>query len=206
MLCCVRCSGYLRVPKVSIPVARYCVVPQKRRVLLSSCLPLLLSFSPLALLLSCSPFHNPQASQTTTMHPQLLLATTLSLSSYTLGAHPPALTTPQLMPRASTSIGCFNSSTGLVKNGTNAYNTAGLCQTACVGLALPVLGLSGQECWCGETLPPLVDRQADDGACDTPCPGYPLDMCTCLPLVSLRCEAKQSKAGNERVSEWRSRC
>ena len=79
------------------------------------------------------------------------------------------------------SVGCFASSTGLTKNSTYTYQSSGYCQIQCVGINMSVQGLSNSdECWCGDEMPPLSSKQADNSSCDDPCAGFPSDMCMYL--------------------------
>lgn len=73
--------------------------------------------------------------------------------------------------------GCYSSSTGLSKYDTYLYQTSGWCQPKCVAKNAAVLATSnGDECWCGNELPPSSDK-VDDGKCNTPCTGFGSEDC-----------------------------
>ncbi|THW17938.1 WSC-domain-containing protein [Aureobasidium pullulans] len=78
---------------------------------------------------------------------------------------------------AVTSAGCFDSSSGLTQSDTYNYQSKGHCQQLCVKANAVVMAMSnGNECWCGNTLPPKSSLQSDS-ECSTTCVGYPSDMC-----------------------------
>lgn len=73
--------------------------------------------------------------------------------------------------------GCFSSGDGLSKNSTYTYNSKGYCQTQCVPIDAAVQATyNGNECWCGNELPP-ADTLVDDSKCDSPCSGIDTEMC-----------------------------
>lgn len=52
------------------------------------------------------------------------------------------------------------------------YMSNGLCQDTCKGFTFAVI--QGKDCWCSNYAP---SDQQDTGKCDSPCPGYPSDLC-----------------------------
>lgn len=73
--------------------------------------------------------------------------------------------------------GCFKSGDGLHKNSTYIYNSKGYCQTQCAPIDFAVQATyNGDECWCGDDLPP-ADDLVDDSKCNSPCAGIDLEMC-----------------------------
>lgn len=73
--------------------------------------------------------------------------------------------------------GCYSSSSGLSKDDEWLYQTSGYCQPKCVNKNDAVLATSnGNECWCGNELPPSASK-VDDDKCDVPCTGYGSENC-----------------------------
>jgi cell wall integrity and stress response component len=78
-----------------------------------------------------------------------------------------------------TLMGCYASGEGLTYNDTVINQSSGHCQGECFPLKKAVMAMiNAKDCWCGDNMPPLAAK-VDDSKCDTPCAGYPLDICTC---------------------------
>lgn len=73
--------------------------------------------------------------------------------------------------------GCYSSSGSLQSQGTYIYQSTGYCAATCRNRGNSAMGLSGQECFCGDELPAGSDK-VDNSKCNTPCSGYPMDKCT----------------------------
>lgn len=85
---------------------------------------------------------------------------------------PPVLGNP-------TPQGCFKSAPAAVleKDATrNAFNSAGMCNDACRKKDKPVALIQAQYCICSDTYP-ARQAQAEDNACNFPCPGYAMEAC-----------------------------
>ncbi|KAH7014380.1 uncharacterized protein B0I36DRAFT_338647 [Microdochium trichocladiopsis] len=65
---------------------------------------------------------------------------------------------------------------GTGSNSTFAFLSYGSCREQCRGAAFAYSALQGETCTCGAALPPASALVGDD-ECNTPCPGYPLDIC-----------------------------
>ncbi|KAL1998486.1 hypothetical protein VTN02DRAFT_6086 [Thermoascus thermophilus] len=79
--------------------------------------------------------------------------------------------------RAMTAEGCYKSSEGLTDQGPYTYQSSGWCQKTCYEKNFSVMALwKGSNCLCGNELPPDNAKTSDD-ACNTPCDGWPQDMC-----------------------------
>jgi len=73
--------------------------------------------------------------------------------------------------------GCYNSHGSLSQNSTYLFNTMGYCQQQCAPLGKAVEATSnGNECWCGDEVPPS-SAKVDDSKCDTVCAGYGPEFC-----------------------------
>jgi len=73
--------------------------------------------------------------------------------------------------------GCYSSSSGLSLNSSYTFNTKGYCQTQCVPIDKAVQATSdGDQCWCGDSLPPS-SAKVDDSKCDMTCTGYGPEYC-----------------------------
>lgn len=73
--------------------------------------------------------------------------------------------------------GCYSSSSGLTKNSSYTFNTKGYCQEQCVPMGMAVEATSnGDECWCGNSVPP-ASAKVDDDKCTTTCTGYGPEIC-----------------------------
>jgi cell wall integrity and stress response component len=73
--------------------------------------------------------------------------------------------------------GCFKSSGSLKRNGTNQWQSRKQCHDTCVPMNAAVESTSnGDECWCGNAIPPTADK-VDDSLCNFKCTGYPAEMC-----------------------------
>ncbi|KAF2838605.1 hypothetical protein M501DRAFT_934502 [Patellaria atrata CBS 101060] len=79
--------------------------------------------------------------------------------------------------RTMTEKGCYDDPKPLVNHGPWTFQTSGNCQPICVQLKKPVMALvNGEDCWCGDLLPAL-SAKVDDDECNTPCNGFPDEMC-----------------------------
>ncbi|PHH72063.1 hypothetical protein CDD80_4809 [Ophiocordyceps camponoti-rufipedis] len=79
------------------------------------------------------------------------------------------------LPNASTSHGCFKSSGNMTTH--NVPNlSSGSCIDFCKGRHFWVMGLQGNQCFCGFAYPPQKDL-TEDGKCNYPCPSYPYESC-----------------------------
>jgi cell wall integrity and stress response component len=73
--------------------------------------------------------------------------------------------------------GCFSDPGPLKFHGSYEYQSSGNCQKVCYGFNYDVMAMtSGNECWCGNLLPPK-SLQVDMKECSTTCSGYDLDTC-----------------------------
>jgi len=100
-------------------------------------------------------------------------------ASMALLAHAKDIPTPTATPALNemTFKGCYSSSEPLEDYGPWTFQSRGNCQPICVLLQQPVMALvNGSDCYCGALLPALDDK-VDDGECNTPCNGYPLQSC-----------------------------
>ena len=92
--------------------------------------------------------------------------------------------------------GCFSSAGSLVDQGSQQYQSSGLCKGICVGLNKPVMGLSaGSHCYCGDKLP-SSDSKEDDSNCNVGCTGYS-EKCGGSSAWSVFLTGLQSDVGNE---------
>ncbi|KAJ5168070.1 uncharacterized protein N7482_003664 [Penicillium canariense] len=107
------------------------------------------------------------------------MRTALTASSILLAAGPVTAKSFQVLaPRATmTLIGCYSSSDGLGNQTSYTFQSSGWCQDRCVIDNAAVFALTaGSDCLCGEELPPSSAKVAK-GKCNTPCDGWPQDMC-----------------------------
>lgn len=85
-----------------------------------------------------------------------------------------------LAPRAgATFVACYSSSKGLGNQASYTFQSSGWCQDRCSGSDYnsAVFALTGgSNCLCGDELPPASDKVSND-KCNTPCDGWPQDMC-----------------------------
>ncbi|KAJ1323727.1 cell wall integrity and stress response component [Microdochium nivale] len=83
---------------------------------------------------------------------------------------------------ADTTPGCYssldNAATVFTEaSGSNIYLSQGLCRDRCMAQTSgQVAAIKGGACYCGSRFPPEADQVALD-QCNTPCPGYPIEMC-----------------------------
>ncbi|KAK5173148.1 Stress-activated PKC1-MPK1 kinase pathway sensor [Saxophila tyrrhenica] len=74
-------------------------------------------------------------------------------------------------------IGCYSSIKPLTNQGTDRYQSSGACSKTCARQNAATFAMSrGNLCFCGNMLP-AESTQTDDSECDTPCVGYPDEMC-----------------------------
>ncbi|KAF1808355.1 hypothetical protein P152DRAFT_469037 [Eremomyces bilateralis CBS 781.70] len=79
--------------------------------------------------------------------------------------------------QALTMDGCYATPEPLTDHGPYTFQTSGNCQPICYQFNKPVMALSdGSNCWCGDLLP-QEDAKTDNTSCNTPCNGFPDDMC-----------------------------
>lgn len=76
----------------------------------------------------------------------------------------------------STIHGCYSSVGELQLNGTNEFNSQGLCAANCEDTGAYVAAAQGDACYCGNKYPP-ASTLVDDSQCDEPCPGFGMDAC-----------------------------
>ncbi|KAF3010190.1 hypothetical protein E8E14_009800 [Neopestalotiopsis sp. 37M] len=72
--------------------------------------------------------------------------------------------------------GCYSSIGELTLNGTNEFNTEGLCSTTCAGAGFAVGASYSSDCYCGDKYP-AESTLVDDSECNEPCPGYDTQAC-----------------------------
>jgi hypothetical protein len=76
--------------------------------------------------------------------------------------------------------GCYSVDNTLVANDTSIYQSKGRCSgEICGPMKYAVFGLSGSQCFCGNSIP---SNQVTPDQCQQQCPGYPNDTCT-SPLL-----------------------
>ncbi|PWY92876.1 hypothetical protein BO70DRAFT_349169 [Aspergillus heteromorphus CBS 117.55] len=82
-----------------------------------------------------------------------------------------------LSPAVSATTGCYTTPGELVAQGTYQFQSNGYCQQICTRQNHTVYALhNGNECSCGDQLPPSSDKVADT-ECDSPCSGFPSETC-----------------------------
>lgn len=74
------------------------------------------------------------------------------------------------------SSACYNSPGDLTLAFSSQFNSVGMCEEKCKNA---VVAVQGTDCYCGSSLPPSSAKVSND-KCDTLCPGYPVDKCTCI--------------------------
>ncbi|KAI0137475.1 hypothetical protein BJ170DRAFT_62629 [Xylariales sp. AK1849] len=72
--------------------------------------------------------------------------------------------------------GCYSSVGELQLNGTNEFNSQGLCAADCGGVGAYVAATQATSCYCGYEYPP-ASTLVDDSKCNDPCPGFASDAC-----------------------------
>ncbi|RYP17699.1 hypothetical protein DL765_004377 [Monosporascus sp. GIB2] len=76
-----------------------------------------------------------------------------------------------------TYVGCFSRPSANSREIQNAFQSVGLCQSACMTSRQPVAALGNEtSCFCGNQLPPR-DQQVEEGNCNLPCPGFNAEIC-----------------------------
>jgi len=96
--------------------------------------------------------------------------------------------------------GCYSSSSGLSKNSTYTFNTKGYCQQQCVPMGMAVQATSnGDECWCGDSMPP-ASAKVDDSKCTTTCTGYGPEICGGDGLFSVYLTGTSTDVPNAQTS------
>ncbi|PWY75989.1 WSC-domain-containing protein [Aspergillus sclerotioniger CBS 115572] len=75
-----------------------------------------------------------------------------------------------------TYMGCHSSPGNLTDQGSNQYQSVGLCGQVCAKVGAPFAGLQDSHCWCGVS-PPVPSTFVSGKECNTQCPGYPADTC-----------------------------
>lgn len=90
-----------------------------------------------------------------------------------------------LVPRATMNlVGCYSSAKGLSNEKSYTFQSSGWCNDRCVGNKSAAFALTaGSDCLCGDELPP-ASAKVSDSKCNTPCNGWPQDMCTFLSSAS----------------------
>lgn len=85
----------------------------------------------------------------------------------------------RVLPRGSnpTLVGCYSAIPGYGSSKSWTYQSSGWCSNRCFGMNQGAFALTGaSNCICGDTLPPSSDKVSSD-KCNTPCSGWPDDMC-----------------------------
>lgn len=124
-------------------------------------------------------------------------------------AQSPAVATSGLRPL--TYQGCFSSSKPMSDQGSDMYQTEGLCQGICVKLKKAVMGTTaGSNCFCGDQLPALDDK-VSDSECNTPCNGFGEHMCmfSLSLILASSTELTDIRRWDEflvRVPDWHQQC
>lgn len=72
--------------------------------------------------------------------------------------------------------GCYSAVGSLQLNGTNTFNSRGLCAANCQQAGAYVAAVQGEQCYCGNEYP-AASTLVDDSQCDDPCPGYAMNAC-----------------------------
>jgi cell wall integrity and stress response component len=79
------------------------------------------------------------------------------------------------------SNGCYSKTTAALAASseyTDTFMSRGLCDNECrESKAFAMVGFS---CFCADSVPAATDK-VEDAKCDSPCPGYPDDICMCSP-------------------------
>lgn len=74
------------------------------------------------------------------------------------------------------SQGCFSSAGKLEKIKQPEFMAMGSCTKDCIKMNMTVSGISGNDCYCGNSYP-AVNTLVDDAKCNYPCPFYPIEAC-----------------------------
>ncbi|KAK2768666.1 hypothetical protein FQN54_000522 [Arachnomyces sp. PD_36] len=74
-------------------------------------------------------------------------------------------------------VGCYSSQGPMVDGDVYTYQSIGHCREVCTKQGMPVLGLTkGSDCYCSEKIPSVSSQTSKDD-CDSPCDGYPQNIC-----------------------------
>jgi cell wall integrity and stress response component len=77
-------------------------------------------------------------------------------------------------------LGCFSDTSetlsNFVNNGSYVFQSIGYCQQVCDTTGHSYFALKGNNCWCGDAIPPISDM-VDDSNCNIPCAGYVRQNC-----------------------------
>lgn len=77
-------------------------------------------------------------------------------------------------------LGCFSDTSetlsNFVNNGSYIFQSIGYCQQVCSTMGHSYFALKGNNCWCGDAIPPISDM-VDDSNCDIPCAGFVRQNC-----------------------------
>ncbi|KAL2826737.1 hypothetical protein BJY01DRAFT_229587 [Aspergillus pseudoustus] len=87
-----------------------------------------------------------------------------------------ALSTAASPSFPASSQGCFSKVGTLQNTGSYIFQSVDHCVNECGEAEYQFVGVQGEDCWCGDSLPSLDDLVSDD-KCDTACPGYGPDIC-----------------------------
>lgn len=72
--------------------------------------------------------------------------------------------------------GCYNSAGSLSSQGSYTYQSQPYCLRVCQKQGRKIAAVKEDECFCGDELPP-ADAKVDGKECNTPCSGWPEDIC-----------------------------
>ncbi|KAL2009036.1 hypothetical protein VTN00DRAFT_7230 [Thermoascus crustaceus] len=72
--------------------------------------------------------------------------------------------------------GCYNTAGSLSSQGTYRYQSQTYCLLVCQKQGRKIAAVKEDECFCGDELPP-ADAKVDGKECNTPCSGWPQDIC-----------------------------
>jgi hypothetical protein len=115
---------------------------------------------------------NPSASSSAPLPRRSSLSLSISLFTFYLYL---ALALFITLSSAQTFEGCYAIDNNLVLNDTNTFQSKGRCDnTICTPKNYAVFGMTGNECYCGNSIPTL---QVTPDHCNMQCPGFPNDTC-----------------------------
>jgi len=99
-----------------------------------------------------------------------------------------------LITAQATYQGCYSVDDTLDVKNTSIFQSTGLCSTKICGPAnYAVYGLSGDQCWCGNSLP---TNQVSGDKCNTQCPGWLPDTCGATGFLSVWLTGVGNLVGN----------
>ncbi|KAJ5111079.1 hypothetical protein N7532_001614 [Penicillium argentinense] len=105
-----------------------------------------------------------------------------------------ALALPAFASLAKETIGCYSKVNSPTAQSEFEFMSLEYCTNKCSRLGYRISALSdGSQCSCGNELPSESDK-VDDDKCDTPCQGFPADMCGGDHLFTVLTTAEYSAA------------